>query len=260
MTCILIRHREKTHSNGDVKFDYPFDPSLTKKGIEQCFILAKELIQNHGLPKKILCSPFLRTRQTAVYLQKYIHETHGTIVNIYVHSELSEYLRNWNNRKKHSEIIVTPETRKHGFPHLENSVVYSKRITKITDKLIETGTWMVSHRKIIKDVQSSVKTKICEKCVKEPLYDEKNEKNIMVVSDSVVKSMNGNCMCSIKYNYNCSYNFDVNNCNCKIECLCKFTLTSELIPKNCSNSNRLLNSMGFPMNPNKVKFDSKYKV
>lgn len=81
---IYIRHGHKTHRNGKTVADgtYQHDPEITEQGKEEARKLAMNLIKRYGVPTIIVCSPFLRCRQTANELAK--------SVNSYVNSRFSK--------------------------------------------------------------------------------------------------------------------------------------------------------------------------
>ncbi len=94
--ALFIRHGKKTHANGKLpkfKLDnyYPLDPDLTEQGK----ILAKKkflVLFKNELPTKIICSPYLRTRKTALIAQEVIYELTNQSINIDIDPLLSEYL------------------------------------------------------------------------------------------------------------------------------------------------------------------------
>lgn len=99
---VFIRHAQKLYDNGKSE-TYPFDPSLTSKGIEKSYEVAAELIEKFGQPDLILCSPYLRTRQTAEIFASQCQSS----TQIMIDRDLSEFL---GNQESLSINDVLPET------------------------------------------------------------------------------------------------------------------------------------------------------
>jgi broad specificity phosphatase PhoE len=86
MTWIFIRHDPKKYANG--KGEPKFDPEITTE-----FDTINKSILSDFTPEIILCSPFLRCRETS---KRYYNEITPIIEN-----NLSEYLGHWNDIFEH---------------------------------------------------------------------------------------------------------------------------------------------------------------
>ena len=92
---IYIRHAEKEYDNNK-SAAFRFDPNITQEGRIGSMQLADELIKLWGIPKYIICSPYLRCRQTSEALldQVKYHLINDTSIEIKCSIEVSEYLGN----------------------------------------------------------------------------------------------------------------------------------------------------------------------
>ena len=63
---IYIRH------GPDERADHKYDEILTRAGKEEVISFTKQLLEEHGIPDIIYCSPFQRTRQTTQLMIKAI--------------------------------------------------------------------------------------------------------------------------------------------------------------------------------------------
>ena len=150
-TKIYIRHAEKKYKNG-FSNKHKFDPQITDNGEFNTEILAQKLLKLYGKPDIIICSPYLRTRQTASILRKMADENIEILYDVH----LSEYLGNHQ-----SDILdVHPETKKYKPPHPENFKQfcyrirhhdnYTKKLTSLAQKNgINIVIWIVTHGIVI---------------------------------------------------------------------------------------------------------------
>lgn len=149
---IYIRHAEKLYNNGKSK-SYKFDPGITEEGFQNSIKLSRFLIRKYGKPEFIICSPYLRTRQTAYAMAK------EKKIPIIINPKLSEYLGNHYDKK----LDVHKETLKYQPPHPEKFsdlkkriIEYSKYIKSINNKNI----WIITHGLIIKEFAKLHKRKL----------------------------------------------------------------------------------------------------
>lgn len=84
MVHILIRHYDKTYSNGG-NTEYALDPPLLPDPNGRLPLFQSKLVALYGSPKAIFVSPYERTRQTALRLAP-------EAVPITVHPLLSEHV------------------------------------------------------------------------------------------------------------------------------------------------------------------------
>lgn len=103
------RHRNKYGSNNvqvtqnqseddinlEMEAKFSLDTPLSHLGAQQAEMTAEQLIARYGVPDVILCSPYLRTRQTAFYLEmvcrRAIKQT-DTSPAVYVDTQLSKFI------------------------------------------------------------------------------------------------------------------------------------------------------------------------
>jgi broad specificity phosphatase PhoE len=63
-SMLFIRHGEKEYRNGHSS-EFPLDPGLTEEGKKAAYDKFYKLCDLLGPPNRIVCSPYLRTRETA---------------------------------------------------------------------------------------------------------------------------------------------------------------------------------------------------
>jgi broad specificity phosphatase PhoE len=91
---VWLRHADKKYANrkgpnGVKQHDSPIKEGLT----EDIDFLTSNLIKKHGIPDYILCSPFLRTRQTAEKILNYIEKNCKRYkIDIVYDNNISEFL------------------------------------------------------------------------------------------------------------------------------------------------------------------------
>lgn len=146
MVRIYIRHSEKMYNNGE-NDKYSLDPPLTKEGGELAVIFGTALVKKYGLPTKIFCSPFLRTRETSLLMAQNIK----TSMRIRCNLGISEYLGNWDS----SPLDVTPETQSYNPPHPETMKQFRSRIQKHFQEYQHLDSdskvyWFITHGLVIK--------------------------------------------------------------------------------------------------------------
>ena len=93
---LYIRHGQKSYSNGKSTI-YSLDPDLTENGRLQAYNKFKYLLNNFGIPKIIISSPYLRTRETAEIAKTVILEQTNIEIPIIYDSSIGEYLGNQTN-------------------------------------------------------------------------------------------------------------------------------------------------------------------
>lgn len=145
---IYIRHADKLYANGKADM-YKHDPGIIPGEEFKIGALAGKLIQKYGLPTMIICSPYLRTRQTAHHLIKTIYQFSHKEVPLFCDVDLSEYLGNRPN-----EIMdVTPDTKSYNPPHPEKFHDLSSRVqhhNTIVRGLEAGNIWCITHGIVIK--------------------------------------------------------------------------------------------------------------
>ncbi len=157
---IYIRHADKEYVNGDANM-YKHDPGITDSGVRKTIMVAQHLIEQWGLPDLIVSSPYRRTRETAEIMQR-VTIAQGKKVNIYIDSDLSEYLGNHRT----TPIDVTESTLVYDPPHPETFLEMKDRVRSHNDKIssfIQNSNgviWIITHGLIIKQVGALIGIKM----------------------------------------------------------------------------------------------------
>ena len=93
MSLIWIRHGEKKFRNGKgIPGYYKHDPPLKEDCDSKINIVGYSIYLNSGVPDKIICSPFLRTREIAKKLQEFFFMTYNKFVDISIDNNIREFL------------------------------------------------------------------------------------------------------------------------------------------------------------------------
>lgn len=138
---LLIRHTSKAYRNGKSE-EFSCDPEITPEGITKAESKFKEYIKIYGLPNKIVCSPFIRTRQTAEVLRDLMKIEYETVIEIEVAPGISEYLGHQQNFNKITD--VREDTQKYDIPYEKNFGHFISRVKKFIP-LMENGAWYITH-------------------------------------------------------------------------------------------------------------------
>ena len=157
---IYLRHAEKEYSNGYSDI-FKHDPGITDYGYKRTKKIAEKLIENFGIPDKIVCSPYKRTRETAMVLNSCLPNPHE---EIFIDPTLSEYLGNHSN----VPLDVTDHTKYYNPPHPETFEEMLSRVKKHNSKsrrkaldLFNQGTiWYITHGLIIKQLANMIGIKL----------------------------------------------------------------------------------------------------
>lgn len=146
MRSIYIRHADKNYLNGHSEY-FKHDPGITELGVSRAKHIAKELLKVYGRPDRIVCSPFRRTRETALVMNSVLDIP---ISEIEVETDLSEYLGNHNN----VPLDVMEHTKIYRPPHPETFEEMKLRVKRhISNVKKRSGTtWFITHGLIIKQI------------------------------------------------------------------------------------------------------------
>jgi broad specificity phosphatase PhoE len=145
---VWLRHGAKAYDNNkNVPFgQYTHDPPLTDLGYNQIIAQTQELLRHYAPPKEIICSPYLRCRQSAEAMQGTILEISGITVPIIWDRWLGEFLGH------HPNIIiagaVTPETlsvRPMVEANIKSFHKRMKNIIKHHKEVTDVPCWYVTH-------------------------------------------------------------------------------------------------------------------
>lgn len=145
---LFVRHAEKEYQNGS-PVPYRFDPHITEQGRIHAKKRFRHFYKIVGNPDMIICSPYLRTRETAQVAQEVLlEEDHD--VPIYCDSLLSEYLREqWNAESKDFH----RSTWEAGPPILsEDSEERRERVKEFIENIDDKNVWYVSHGVFLKEI------------------------------------------------------------------------------------------------------------
>jgi len=105
----FIRHGEKQYRNKDRVSPRckQLDSPLKQNAHIALIDTIEKFLQrnNHVLPSKIVCSPYLRTRQTAEIIRDYIFEKYNVYLEIGYNFMITEYLGQQNMDRPMSELF-----------------------------------------------------------------------------------------------------------------------------------------------------------
>lgn len=155
MRRIYIRHADKAYKNMESEF-FKHDPGITQTGVERAKRVARKLIDEYGIPTKIVSSPFRRARETAMIMNMILE---NPFEEIEIDINLSEYLGNHNN----IPLDVTTATLVHNPPHPETFNDMKLRVKKHVEKMRKNNNtntnetvWFITHGLIIKQIGNNV--------------------------------------------------------------------------------------------------------
>ena len=119
MSITWVRHGRKKFNNKDSRKNvFQHDSPLKENCYSDIEKLCFTLILDSKVPDKIICSPFLRTRQTAYWIIQILGLQH---IPIEIDTNISEYL-GWIQPKGHPA-SVTLETQQHIQPILGTETI-----------------------------------------------------------------------------------------------------------------------------------------
>jgi broad specificity phosphatase PhoE len=149
MCRIYIRHAEKLYNNGN-HTTYRHDPPITEQGANQARFLAEVLISSYGLPEAVVCSPYRRTRETAIAMVSVIVAITGRMMPITCDVNLSEYLGN----HPQEQLDITDGTRAFSPPHPERFGDLDRRLRQHNQTMqvldsMPAPVWFICHGIII---------------------------------------------------------------------------------------------------------------
>lgn len=160
---LYIRHGEKLYGNNNHSqyllslpsvgssdaSTYSLDPGLTEKGKSNAKLRFYDLLQKFGPPERIISSPYLRARETALIAQQVIYDHTGIFVDIVHDPLIGEYLGN----QHHVDLSQAfhPDTQIHHPVPPENKLQYKIRIKRHL-KSSQSNTWYISHGYTIQSI------------------------------------------------------------------------------------------------------------
>lgn len=157
---IYIRHADKEYKNGNSEV-YKHDPGITNESMMFCQLKCDEMIIKYGIPLAIVCSPYKRTRETAIYMAQHLKMRYKIDVLLKYDIRLSEYLGN----QKSDDIDVTEETKKYNPPHPESFHQMDSRVRWHNDMFRDLDfqneiVWFITHGLIINRISNSMGFKL----------------------------------------------------------------------------------------------------
>lgn len=152
MISIYLRHGKKKYKNKDKNIKkFKFDPPIFPLTPSDLHSLVTNLKLLSGLPHYIICSPYCRTRETAISIQSYLSYTYNHTVDIYCDNTLSEYLGN----HPHAHLDVDSDTALHFPPHPETFEQFTTRIKQHLQSYDVTQSaviWFITHGIVIQQI------------------------------------------------------------------------------------------------------------
>lgn len=139
----VFRHGEKAWVNNKKPtnvYGYEYDPPLhsIQYNLEQSI---KKEITIRGHPKIIYCSPYLRCRQTAEIIQRYI-----PYVQIIIDPNLREFI---SHKHQSANIEISPDTQQYlqYLPLIEDVSTLRHRLSKVIEQpyFDQPDVWIITH-------------------------------------------------------------------------------------------------------------------
>jgi broad specificity phosphatase PhoE len=161
-SVVWIRHIEKLYKNGkaDKKEEnqYQHDPGIVinEETLEKVKVLVSELVKEYGIPKTLIVSPYLRTRETSKIFLKELENINITPDIIYS-TDIAEYLGFCKRENPRQEADLDPETKKHfkfkvflgeGFKHFKKRIVNHINYTQENDE----NVWVITHGLVLSSI------------------------------------------------------------------------------------------------------------
>ena len=168
---LYIRHAQKLYRNGRSS-EYSLDPGLTEEGRQAAKLKFTALVQTYKLPSKIISSPYLRARETAIIAQDIILNLTGNFIEISYDPLLGEYLGPHHKHRNLNECLHA-ETLIHNPIPPETWDQYILRIAKYMETIQPdcwVNTWVVTHGLIIQSISSRSGMKISHPHELEGIY------------------------------------------------------------------------------------------
>jgi len=145
---LYIRHAQKLYHNGGA-VDFPLDPNITHAGKIKARERFIQLLNIYGPPTKIVTSPYLRARETAIIARDVIYENTGNLIDISYDPEIGEYLGHQKSRNIQTDLHQETLVHKPIPPETWNQ--YSYRIRKHIISSI-SGCWYITHGIVINSI------------------------------------------------------------------------------------------------------------
>lgn len=150
---IYVRHAPKAYANNKNSLNgYAFDPPLTDEGVFLAELQFRNMCEKYDIPQIIICSPFLRTRQTAKIAKHVIYQSTGKKIPIETNSFLGEYLGNISDLSYFEE-KVHPDTLNCNPIGKETWAEFVQRVRNYVKHVDYSGydenVWIITHGIVI---------------------------------------------------------------------------------------------------------------
>jgi len=154
-TFIWMRHAEKKYNNGKGGiWDKQHDPGIIESE-EEIFRITDKLVDEYGVPEKILMSPFLRTRQTSEIIKKRLLQKYDKKIETVICNNVREYLGFCKNKTGYAELEYETETYLGGPVKLKETLTnLNLRIESHINSLNKNNSyvWVITHGLIISTI------------------------------------------------------------------------------------------------------------
>jgi len=146
---IYIRHGVKEYTNNP-NMKHGYDAKLKEQHLQDIYSKFEYIKNKYGIPTRIVCSPYFRTRQTAQIASEVMYNEH----KIKIDPHLGEYLGNHPNK---SLINACREcTLTHGAYHGGKMPSFMRQIKRHLRRQYSGYTIFISHGFTIKQIASEL--------------------------------------------------------------------------------------------------------
>jgi len=147
MVILWIRHAEKLYNNGKGPIgSKQHDPGIIDGESVKIKSLTNRLIKIFGYPDKIICSPYLRTRQTYNYIQEQI----GNNIDCIYDENVGEYLGFCRKNK----FFIIPELEDETKKYIQKSLLFNETLYDLNRRVLNhieeissenKNVWIITH-------------------------------------------------------------------------------------------------------------------
>jgi len=162
---IWIRHAEKKFSNGwGSNTDRQHDPGIVED-ITPINNLVDNLVHKYGLPDKIVCSPFLRTRQTSIIIKNRLDQIYNKQVKMVINNDVKEYL---GFCKTNDYADLDPQTEQFLGGKIKTQESLKSLQNRINTHLhrimnFESNVWVITHGIVISHIYKTLYEEVPER-------------------------------------------------------------------------------------------------
>ena len=149
MSYIFIRHGKKLYNNGAPHNNLPaHDPPLQRMAEKEIKKLTVDLVSKHGYPRKIITSPYWRTRQTCELIKAELLDMYDCTPIIEIEKNIGEFLGHQRPKGKKADLETVTQQYVTEYLGRENLDNCEDRIISyyINLPLQEKGSvWIITH-------------------------------------------------------------------------------------------------------------------